>query len=83
MQAAAEFNKIHMELQLRKKSDFYNDLFDAVIDLPDSRQIIDDVPTTEDIFRGDDLFFDKDIEDDSKQIIDGILKDINHSEILL
>ena len=58
-------------------------MFDAVIDLPDSRQIIDDVPTTEDIFRGDDLFFDKDIEDDSKQIIDGILKDINHSEILL
>ena len=34
-------------LQLRKKSDFYNDLFDAVIDLPDSRQIIDDAPTTE------------------------------------
>ena len=45
-------------------------MFDAVIDLPDSRQIIDDAPTTEDIFREDDLFFDKDIEDDSKQIID-------------
>ena len=29
-----------------QKSDFCNDLFDAVIDLPDSRQIIDDTPTT-------------------------------------
>ena len=75
---------IWQQLHKKKpKSGFYNDLFDAVIDLPDSRQIIDDVPTTEDIFRGGDLFFDKDIEDDSKQIIDGILKDINHSEILL
>ena len=30
-----------------EKSDFYNNLFDAVIDLLDSRQIIDDSPTTE------------------------------------
>ena len=35
--------------QLHKKSNFYNDLFDAVVDLPDSRQIIGDTPTTEDI----------------------------------
>ena len=58
-------------------------MFDAKIDLPDSRQIIDDVPTTVDIFIDEDLFSDEDIEDDSKQIIDNILKDINHIEILI
>ena len=66
-----------------KKRDFYNNLFDTKIDLPDSRQIIDDVPTTVDIFIDEDLFSDEDIEDDSKQIIDNILKDINHIEILI
>ena len=70
-------------LQLHNKSDFYNNLFDAVIDLSDSKQIIDDALTTEDIFIDDDQFSDEDIEDDSKQIIDDILKDINHSEILI
>ena len=36
-----------------QKKHFYNDLFDAIIDLLDSRQIIDDAPTTEDIFIDD------------------------------
>ena len=66
-----------------RTSDFYNDLFDILIDLSDSRQIIDDALTTEDIFVDADQFSDEDIEDDSKQIIDDILKDINHSEILM
>ena len=70
-------------LQLHKKSDFYDDLFDVVIDLLDSRQIIDDAPTAADIFTDDDLFSDEDIEDDNKQIIDHILKYINHSDILM
>ena len=50
-----------------QKSDFLNDLLDAVIDLPDSIQI------TEDIFIDDDLFSENDIEGDNKQIIDNIL----------
>ena len=58
-------------------------MFDAVIDLPDSRQIIDDAPTTEDILIDDDLFSENDIEDDGKQIIDDILKDINYGDILM
>ena len=57
-------------LQLLKKCDFYNHSFDSVIDLPNSIQITDDVPTTEDIFF---TFL-----HDRKQIIDDILKDINH-----
>ena len=48
LQTAAEFNKIHMATTAQK-SNFYNDLFDAVVDLPVSRQIIGDTPTTEDI----------------------------------
>ena len=53
---------------------FYDNLFDAVIDLLDNRQISDGWTTTEDIFIDDDLFTNKDIKDDSKQIIDNILK---------
>ena len=70
-------------LQLNKESDFYKNLFDPVIDLPDYRQIIDNVPTTEDIPIDDDLFSDKENEDNSKQIKDDIWNDINHSEILI
>ena len=55
-------------------------MFDALVD---SRQIIDDASTTKDIYIDDNLFSDEDIEDDSKQVIDSILKDINHSEILI
>ena len=69
--------------QLHKKSNFYNNLFDGVIDLADSRQIIDDAPTTEGFFIDDDLFSENDIEDNNKQIIDNILKDINHGDILM
>ena len=58
-------------------------MFDPVIDLPDYRQIIDNVPTTEDIPIDDDLFSDKENEDNSKQIKDDIWNDINHSEILI
>ena len=59
-------------LQLGKESDFYNKLFDPVIDLPDYRQIIDNVPTTENIPIDDDLFSDKENKDNSKQIKDDI-----------
>ena len=55
-------------------------MFNAVVD---SRQIIDDASTTKDICIDDNQFSDEDIEDDSKQVIDSILKDINHSEILI
>ena len=55
-------------------------MFNAIVD---SRQIIDDASTTKDICIDDNLFSDEDIEDDSKQVISSILKDINHSEILI
>ena len=63
-----------------QKSDFYYYLFDAVVG---STQIIDDASTTKDICIDDNLFSEEDTEDDSKQVIDSILKDINHSEILI
>ena len=63
-----------------QKSDFYYYLFDAVVD---SRQITEDASTTKDICIDDNLFSDEDTEDGSKQVIDSILKDINHSEILI
>ena len=66
LQIAAKINKIDM-VATAQKSDFLKDLFDAVIDLPDSIQI------TEDIFIDDDLFSENDIEGDNKQIIDNIL----------
>ena len=80
LQRAVNFNKIYMAATART-SDFYNDLFDILIDLSDSRQIIDDAPTTEDIFIDDDLFSENDIEDDNNQIIDDILKYNNFDTI--
>ena len=50
LQRAVNFNKINMGATART-SDFCNDLFDILIDLSDSRQIIDDALTTEDICR--------------------------------
>ena len=54
-----------------------------MIDLPGSRQIIEDKSTTKDIFIGDDLCSDEDIEDDCKQIIDVLIKDVNYDDILM
>lgn len=54
-----------------------------MIDLPGNRQIIDDAPTTEDIFIDDNLFSGEDIEDDSKQIIEVLLKDVIYGDILM
>ena len=82
LKTAAEFNKIDMAATAQKKR-LYNSLFDAVIDLHNSMQIIDDAPTTEDTFIDDNLFSEKDIEDDNRQIIDDILKDINYFDILM
>ena len=63
---------IRQQLQ-KNKNDFCNDLLVAVIDLPESRQIIDDAPKTEDIFIDINFFIENDIEDDDKNIIDNIL----------
>ena len=54
----------------KNKNDFCNDLFVAVIDLPESRQIIDNAPKTEDIFIDSNFFIENDSEDDDKKIID-------------
>ena len=40
-------------------------------------------PTAEEIFIDDDLFSESDIEDDNRQIIDDILKDISYGDILM
>ena len=58
-------------------------MFDAITDFPDSRQVIDDAPTTEDVLIDDDLFSKNDIEDDDKQMIEDILKNINYGDILM
>ena len=60
---------IRQQLQ-KNKNDFCNDLFVAVIDLPESRQIIDNAPKTEDIFIDSNFFIENDSEDDDKKIID-------------
>ena len=70
LQTPAEFNKIDMAATAQKKpkSGFYNDLFDAIIDLTDSRQMIDDAPATIN-FVDYRLFSENAIEDHVKQII--------------
>ena len=58
-------------------------MFDAITDFPNPRQVIDDAPTTEDVLIDDDLFSKNDIEDDDKQMIEDILKNINYGDILM
>ena len=56
-------------------------MFDDVKDIPDSRQIIDDAPTTEDIFIDDELFSDTDTKD-TKNIVGVIKQEIDVNDIL-
>ena len=82
LKRATDFNKFNIAATI-KEEQFLWWIFDVVIDLPDNRQIIDDRPTAEEIFIDDNLFSENDIEDDHKQIIDNILKDINYDDILM
>ena len=68
LQTASELNKI-AAAATKQKSSFYDKLFDDVKDVPDSRQIIYDTPTTEDIFIDDELFSDADTKD-TKNLVD-------------
>ena len=56
-------------------------MFDDVKDIPDSRQIIDDVRTTEDIFIDDELFSDTDTKD-TKNLVDVITQETDVNDIL-
>ena len=56
IQTVSEFNKIDAAATKQKQVDFYDKLFDDIKDILDSGQIIDDAPTTEDIFIDDELF---------------------------
>ena len=57
-----------------QKRRFLQRFFDAVIDLPDPRKIIDDARTAVCIFIDDNFLCENDIEVDDKQVIDHILK---------
>ena len=63
LQTASEFKKIDAAATEQKKVDFYDKLFDDRKYIPDSRQIIDDAPTMEDIFVDDNLFSDTNTKD--------------------
>ena len=56
-------------------------LFDDVKDIPDSRQIIDDAPTTGDIFIDDELFSDTNTKD-TKNLVDIITQEVDVNYIL-
>ena len=63
--------------------DFYNKLFDDVKDISDSRQILDDAPTTtEDIFIDDGLLSDSNTKD-TKNLVDVITQETDVNDILL
>ena len=73
LQTAAEFIETDMAATAQKRR-FLQRFFDAVIDLPDPRKIIDDARTTVCIFIDDNFLCKNDIEVDDKQVIDHILK---------
>ena len=82
LQTASELNKSRCSCNQTKKVDFYDKLFDDVKDIPDSRQIIDDAPATEDIFIDDELFSDTDTKD-TKNLVDVITLETDVNDVSL
>ena len=81
LQLASEFNKLNSPATRQKKVDYQDKLFDDIQDEPDSRQEIDNVVKTEDIFIDDGIFSDTDPKDISN-LIDEIKSDIDVNDIL-
>ena len=81
LQVASELNKTDAAATKQKEVDFLDKLFDGVKNIPDSRQIIDDTPTMEDIFIDDELFSDTNTKD-TKNLVDVITKETDVNDIL-
>ena len=81
LQTASEFNKTDAAATRQKKVDLHDKLFDDIKDVPHSRQVIDDDPTTEDIFIDDELFSDT-YTKDTKNLVDVIRQETDENNIL-
>ena len=77
-----KFNETDMAATRQKKEDYYDKLFDDITDEDDRRQVIDDEPQTEDISTVDDYLFDSTDEQETKNICDHLLIDVDQNDAL-
>ena len=60
LKTVSEFNKVEAAATKQERDDYYDKLFDDIMDKGNRRQIIDDIVKTEVIFIGDNYLFDND-----------------------
>ena len=77
-----KFNETDIAATRQKKEDYYDKLFDDITDEGDKRQVIDDKPQTEDISTDDDYLFDSADEQETKNICDHLLIDVDQNDAL-
>ena len=81
LKTVSEFNKVDAAATKQKRDDYYEKLFDDIMDEGDRRQIIDDVVKTENIFIDDNYLFDNDDTQETKNICDYVLDDIDTNDV--
>ena len=78
LKTASEFNKVDVAATKQKRDHYYDKLFNQ----GDRRQILDNVVQTDDMFIDDDYLFDKDDTQETKNICDYVLNDIDTDNAL-
>ena len=81
-ETASEFNNVDTATTKQKRDDYCDKLFDDITGEGDTRQIIDDIVKTKDIFIDDNYFFDHDYIQETKNICDYVLDDIDTNDVL-
>ena len=81
LKTVSEFNKVEAAATKQERDDYYDKLFDDIMDKGNRRQIIDDIVKTEVIFIGDNYLFDND-DTQETNICDQVLDDIDTNHVL-
>ena len=82
LKTASKFNKVNVAATNQKREDYYDQLFDEITDKDDRKQTIDDRANTDDIFIDDDYLFDEDDAQETKNLCDYVLDDVDQNHIL-
>ena len=82
LKTASEFHTVDAAATKQKRDDYYDKLFNDIMDEDDRRQIMDDVIKTEDIFIDDDYLFDNEGTQETKNICDYVFDDIDTNDVL-
>ena len=83
LKTASEFNKVNMVATSQKKENQYDEQFDDITNEGDRRQTKDDGINTEDIFIDDNYLFDSDNAQETKNLCDYVLDDVDQNDMFL